>query len=99
MPYRNIDMVKIGSGFDLSSVRSSYDHLRAISQEIPQPPITKISLKINCQKFHFNHPECNELILRVPISSVMGPQEFILEPLLLTWINFNPKMDKQSHVQ
>ena len=32
---------------DLSSVRSRDNHLRAISQEIPQPLITEISIKIH----------------------------------------------------
>ena len=39
---------------DLSSVRSSGVHLRPISQEIPQPSVTEISLKITCLKFHSN---------------------------------------------
>ena len=69
-------LVNIGSGngllpdgtkptwtnIDLSSVRASGIHLRAISQEIPQPPITKISLKIIYVKFHSNLPGANELI-------------------------------------
>ena len=37
---------------DWSSVTYSDIHLRAISQEIPQPWIPKISLKINYLKFH-----------------------------------------------
>ena len=36
---------------DLSSVRSSDNHLRVISQEIVQPSITEINMKIYCQKF------------------------------------------------
>ena len=31
-------------------------HIRAISQEMPQPSITKICLKITCLKFHSNFP-------------------------------------------
>ena len=31
-------------------------HIRTISQEMPQPPITKICLKITCLKFHSNFP-------------------------------------------
>ena len=62
--------VNIGSGnglvpinwtnVDLSSVRSSDIHLRASSQEIPQPSITEISLKITYPKFHWNLPGANE---------------------------------------
>ena len=37
---------------DLSSVRSSGIHLRAISEEIPQPPFTKVSLKITNLKLN-----------------------------------------------
>ena len=33
-------------------LKSSGIHIRAISQEMPQPSITKIRLKITCLKFH-----------------------------------------------
>ena len=46
----------------LSSVRSSDIYLTAISQEISQPSITKISLKIACLKFHQNCLGAYELI-------------------------------------
>ena len=48
---------------DWSSVKSSDIHIRAISQEIPQPAITKIRLKITNLKFHSNFPGANELTL------------------------------------
>ena len=38
--------------FDLSLVKSSDIHMRAISQEIPQPSTTKISLKTAYMKFN-----------------------------------------------
>ena len=38
---------------------------RAISQEMPQPSITKIRLKITYLNFHANFPGANELILFV----------------------------------
>ena len=46
---------------DLSSARSSDIHLRASSQEIPQPSITEIIWKINDLKCHWNLPGANEL--------------------------------------
>ena len=46
---------------DLLSVRSSGIHLKAISQEIPQPPFTKVSLKITYLKLSWNLPGANEL--------------------------------------
>ena len=46
---------------DESSVKSSDIHTRAISQEMPQPLITKICLKITYLKFHSNFPGNNEL--------------------------------------
>ena len=46
---------------DLSSPRSSDNQLRAISQELPQPSVTKIYLKIT-HKNHSNFPGVNELI-------------------------------------
>ena len=45
---------------DLSSVRSSRIHLSAILQEIPQPPVTEISLKITSLKFCSNLPGAKE---------------------------------------
>ena len=47
---------------DLSLVRSSGIHLRAISSEIPQPSLTKINLKIIYLKLNWNLPGLNELI-------------------------------------
>ena len=41
--------------------QSSVIHLRAISQEIPQPPFTKISLKITYLESNWNIPGANEL--------------------------------------
>ena len=38
-----------------------HTHLRAFSQEIPKSSITKINLKITCQKFHSDPPGSNEL--------------------------------------
>ena len=49
---------------DSSAIRSSGIHLRAISQEIlPQPPFTKVSLKITYRKLNRNLPGANELKL------------------------------------
>ena len=48
---------------DLSSVGSSDIHLRASSQEIPQPSMTEIIWKIKYLKFHLNFPGANELRL------------------------------------
>ena len=45
---------------DLSSVRSSNNHLRANLQETSQPSITKISLEITFLKFNLNLTEANE---------------------------------------
>ena len=43
-------------------LKSSDIHSRAISQEMPQPSITKIRLKITYLKFHSNFSGANELI-------------------------------------
>ena len=48
---------------DWSSFKSSHIPVRAISQEMPQPSITKIRLKITYLKFHSIFPGANELIL------------------------------------
>ena len=47
---------------DSSSVRSSDIHLRAFSQELPQPSITEDCLKINYLKIHSNLRGANELM-------------------------------------
>ena len=49
------------TNIDLSSVRSSGIHLSAILQEIPQPSVTEISLKITYLKFCSSPPGANEL--------------------------------------
>ena len=48
---------------DMSSLRSSDVHLRAISFEISEPSVTKISLKIIFLRFYWNLPGANELIV------------------------------------
>ena len=87
VPYGNIDLAQhwlkwwlvawwlqaiTRANVDLSSVRASDNYLRAISQEIPQPLITKISLKVTYLKFHSNLPGSNELmaLLKTAVSSV-----------------------------
>ena len=54
---------------DWSSVRSSDIHIRAFSQERPQPWITKIRLKITYLKLHSNFPGANELSYTWPESA------------------------------
>ena len=46
---------------DWTSVKFSDIHIRAISQERPQPSIPKIHLEITYLKFHTNYPGANEL--------------------------------------
>ena len=46
-----------------SSVRSSDIHLRTISQELPQPLITKVNLKITYLNFYSNLSWANEWII------------------------------------
>ena len=43
-------------------------HIRAISQEMPQPSVTKICLKITYLNLHLNFPGANELKLPVPFT-------------------------------
>ena len=52
-----------------SSVKSSDIHIRASSQEMPQPPITKVCLKITCLTFHSNFPGANELEAKIFLRS------------------------------
>ena len=52
-------------------MKSSDIQIRAISQEMPQPSITKICLKITCLKFHSNFPGANELKSDIPEHSVI----------------------------
>ena len=51
------DMQYTWINVDWSSINKSSDiHIRAISQEMPQPAITKICLKITYLKFHSKFP-------------------------------------------
>ena len=58
-------------------------NIRAISQEMPQPPITTIHLKIACLKFHPNFPGANEL--SSVISLVLGNH------IWMKWVLINTK--------
>ena len=52
-------------------------HITSISQEIPQPSITKICLKITYLKFHLNLPGANELNAMMPH---MSPRQWQYNP-------------------
>ena len=72
---------------DWSSVKSSDIHIRAIWQEMPQPSITKICLKIICLNFHSNFPGPNErMVVKQPfmiwVYYLQGP--FYLYRITLT---------------
>ena len=60
-PYGGRDLGHHWHDVDLSSLRSSDVHLGAISLEISQPSVTKISLKIVFIRFNWNLPGANEL--------------------------------------
>ena len=60
---------------DWSSVKSNDIHIRAISQEMPQPSIIKIYLKITCLKFHSNFPAANALTSFSDTNQVLSKQE------------------------
>ena len=49
------------------TVKSSDIHIRAILQEMPQPSITNIRLKIIYLKFHSDFPGANQLQMKSPI--------------------------------
>ena len=72
-----------------SSVKSNDIHIRAISQEMPQPSITKICLKITCPKFHSSFPGTTELmtlnitINRLNCSCIYGTNHSTKEILIL----------------
>ena len=51
------------SNVDLLSLRSNDDHMKAISQEIPQPSTNSTSLKITSTKIWSKSPQANELSL------------------------------------
>ena len=55
------DGTKLLPDIDWSSVKLSDIHTRAISQEMPEPSVSKIHLKITHLKFNPNFPGANEL--------------------------------------
>ena len=62
-------------------MKSSDIHIGAISQEMFQPSITKIRLKIACLKFHSNFPGVNEL--KITATSLISlPWRMQQDPLL-----------------
>ena len=74
---------------DLSSVRASGIHLSANSQEIPQPPITEISLKIIYVKFQANLPGANGLtMVQVMIWRWTGDRSYNID-MILTQIPYS----------
>ena len=73
-----ISIKSIKSRTVIRGPRSSDIHIFTISQEIPQPAITKIRLKITNLKFHSNFPGANELRLwnrDFQTSLVMKPEK------------------------
>ena len=58
---------------DWSPVKSSDIDIRAISQEVPQPSITKIRLKLAYLKLHSNFPGVNELMYPSLLLSIQAP--------------------------
>ena len=60
-----------------SNVLSGNIYLRAISQEIPQPSVTKIRLKITYQHFHSNPSGVNELMYSSLLSVNMDAAQYL----------------------
>ena len=58
---------------DVSLLRSSNNYLKAISQEIPQPSISKIDLKITYLNFNSNLPGAKELFLAALAINTLRP--------------------------
>ena len=91
------------NNFDWSSVKSINIHIRAISQEMPQPSITKICLKITCLKFHSNFSGVSELKLQtwlsgtikrlLTLTSLSFTQVFDLDPILFAFLQSYPTTD------
>ena len=93
---------------NLSSVRSNSNHLRENSQEAHQPPITKISFKSPRGHWVNHHCLFNKSVLTYHLRYHLYKchskfryffhwlkwPHYHLWPLLLTWFNFNPSMDK-----
>ena len=82
---------------DLSSVRSSSIHLRAILQEIPQLPVTEISLKITYLKYCSNFPGANELteFNEIELETAMGVS--YLWTLWCTQLNKQYRVHRKHH--
>ena len=76
-------------------MKSSDIHIRAISEEMPKPSITKICLKITYLKFHSNFPGANELKSSycnsfedpAPVNEIYGYLTFCYFLHYVTWIN------------
>ena len=78
------------TNIDLSSVRSSGIHLRAISREMPQPPFTTFSLKITYMKLNWNLPGANELMLLPFLRTHSWAHDLVC--LFTWWVGVKPQI-------
>ena len=62
---------------DWSSVKSNDIHIRAISQQMPQPSITKFRLKITCLEFQSNFPGASELLRSVAAPAAFACKQYM----------------------
>ena len=81
-PYGDRDLGQYWLSVDWSSVKSSDIHIMAISQEMPQPSITKICLNITYLKCHSNFPGANEIMHMVHCYEIFDTE---LKLLQLRW--------------
>ena len=105
-PHGDSDLSQIGSGNACRhqaitwtnvvwlSVKSNEIHIRAISQELHQPSITTICLKITCLECHWNFPRANELIkICVCIHGYSPRKPFILQmPVWVVYCQGSPTL-------
>ena len=77
---------------DWSSVKPSDIHIKAISQEMPQPSIIKICLKITYLKFHSNFPGANELMVTSMTCPIVSICPCLLVLMLLFISGFPPTL-------
>ena len=83
---------------DLSSVKSSNNRLRLISQNITQPSVTKTSFKIT---YHSNFPGVKELI-HWSLNTIQGITSVVADGLVPIWhqniCNHHDDLGKSTYV-
>ena len=90
-PYDDRNQAITWTNIDGSISEVQWHSYWAISHKMPQPPVTKICLKITSLKLHSNFAGANKLTESVLIHCPLDPQEQTTVKFKSKWKTFHPK--------